>query len=134
MTPASAAPAPDAAPRRGLRVLVTGGRGYDDAVAVWEALDALHRAEGIALVIHGAAKGADRLGALWAKGRGVPDDPHPAAWRRPDGTTDKGAGLRRNLEMLDLAPDAVVAFPGGTGTGHCVDNARRRGLRVILAG
>lgn len=53
------------------------------------------------------------------------------------------AGTLRNLEMLDLGPTAVLAFPGSrglwhngrlTGTGHCVHHAKARGIPVMVRG
>jgi predicted Rossmann-fold nucleotide-binding protein len=41
------------------------------------------------------------------------------------------AGAMRNENMLLLAPDLVVAFPGGPGTAHMVRIAKRNKIRVI---
>lgn len=105
-------PAPRPVPATDLRVLVCGGRGYADAGAVDAVLGKLHRLRGIALVIHGAAKGADTLAHQWAVTAGVAVEAYPAVTAH-----GLAAGMHRNHTMLrEAAPDLVVAFPGGVGT------------------
>ncbi len=112
---------------RPMRVLVCGGRDFSDRVRLFNALDRIHRKRGVAVIIDGAARGADSLGARWAIERGVASERHPADWAR----FGKSAGYRRNEAMLDEgAPDLVVAFPGGRGTAHMVELARSKGFVV----
>lgn len=42
------------------------------------------------------------------------------------------AYLERNLAMLDREPAVVLAFPGGSGTGHTVAHARQRRIPVVV--
>lgn len=45
------------------------------------------------------------------------------------------AGYLRNLAMLQLEPDLVIAFTNGSpGTQHTIDEARRRGIPVEIHG
>jgi len=126
------------------RVLVCGGRDYNDAKWVYSVLDQAHEANPIVAVISGMARGADSIGAAWANDRHIPVDPYPAAWEdlshpdalirtRADGKKyDARAGHRRNQKMLDQGrPDVVIAFPGGGGTDDMVRRARRAGVLVI---
>jgi YspA, cpYpsA-related SLOG family len=111
-----------------LRFIICGGRGYADARSLFKALDVLHAKVGVSLLIHGDAKGADRLAEQWAKKRGVPYRAFPAYWKR-DG--ERRAGPLRNQRMLDEGKaEGVVAFPGGTGTADMVARALRAGLEV----
>lgn len=113
----------------GLRVLACGGRDYTDRERVYQVLDQVHAKRGIALLIHGAARGADNLAGDWAKARGVEAAPYPADWTR-DG---RAAGPIRNQRMLDEGkPGGVVAFPGGTGTAHMIRISREAGLGVMV--
>jgi len=107
-------------------ILICGGRDFDDVALLTGRLDAIHlEGDGI---IHGAARGADRLADEWAKDRGVPVRSFPADWKKHG----KGAGPIRNQQMLDEGkPDLVVAFPGGTGAADMVRRARKAGIRVI---
>ena len=111
------------------RILVCGGREYDDRDFVYRILDAVHRKQPISEIIHGACHkgGADILAEDWAKSRQVNYRGIPAKW----GKLGKRAGRIRNKEMLDAAsPSGVVAFPGGDGTADMVKQARDRGISV----
>jgi len=84
-------------------------------------------------IIHGAARGADVLSGKQAKAFGWWVKEYPADWNRHG----KGAGLIRNLHMLDqLDPkhDLVIAFWDGTsrGTKHTIDNATKRKIPVWI--
>lgn len=126
-----------------MRIAVTGGRDYCDAARVAEALDAIHEATPLDILIHGDARGADTLAADWARRRGVPLDPYPARWddldalgarirRGPHGFYNSAAGHQRNVRMLMLGvPHLVAVFPGGKGTAHCRGQALRLGIAVM---
>lgn len=110
-----------------LRILVCGGRDYADHNAVTSVLNVLHAERGIAVLIHGAAPGADDLAGEWAHEHGVPVLPFPANWRG----YGKGAGPIRNRQMLEEGrPDGVVAFPGGTGTANMIRQSEAAGVTV----
>jgi hypothetical protein len=110
-----------------MKLLVCGGRDYADASALNDALDAIHREKNITQLIHGAARGADSLAAVWARSEGIPAIAFPADWARHG----KAAGFRRNEAMLRQgSPDLVVAFPGGKGTAHMVRLAKAAGIPV----
>ena len=110
-----------------MRVVVTGGRKYQDRKHVYRLLDAYHEARPVTLLIHGAARGADRLADDWALTRGVRIKYYGADRE----THGKAAGHIRNREMLvDGKPDCVIAFPGGTGTANMVSQARSAGVPV----
>jgi hypothetical protein len=115
-----------------LRVLVTGGRSYQDRAKVYSILDRALAAGRVGLIIHGAAQGADTLAWDWAEERNVDCLPIPAKWRRFDGTTNRGAGPIRNGLMLRLLkPDLILAFPGGNGTADMKKQARAAGVRMV---
>jgi hypothetical protein len=111
-----------------MRLLVTGGRSFSDREFLFATLDALHAQHHFTLLIHGDAKGTDRLAGEWAAERGVAVSARPADWRR----YGRGAGMVRNRQMLDEKPDLVVAFPGGPGTKNMAEIARRAGVRVMV--
>lgn len=112
----------------GLRVLVCGGRNYDDLGAVWGQLDAWHALQGpIAVVIHGGARGADMLGEKWAISNNVRHMSFKPDWDQ----FGPAAGPIRNKRMLDEGkPDLVLAFPGGRGTADMVWQSKERGVKV----
>ena len=49
-----------------MRVLVCGGRSYNDYSIVAQILDDFHRKDNITLIIHGACTGADTMAEQWA--------------------------------------------------------------------
>jgi hypothetical protein len=90
-------------------------------------LTAVHAESPIGLVIHGAARGADRMAGEWAATAGVPVAEFPADWRR----YRRGAGPVRNRQMLvEGRPDLVLAFPGKSGTENMVRQATAAGVPV----
>jgi UDP-N-acetylmuramoylalanine-D-glutamate ligase len=109
-----------------LKVLVCGGRGYDDRARLYRLLD--FNREKITCIVHGGASGADALAHWWANEREVPVEVYEADWKKHG----RSAGPKRNIQMLQTAkPDLVVAFPGGPGTAHMVKIARAAKVRVI---
>jgi Protein of unknown function (DUF2493). len=109
-----------------MNILVCGGRNYADYAKVVACLDAI---SGVTMVIQGGAHGADALAKRWASERNIHCAEVPAIWR-PHGVLDRTAGPKRNRAMLLLRPDAVVAFPGGSGTADMIAASREAGLRV----
>lgn len=113
------------------RVLVCGGRNFHDQTNVYEWLDCLHMQTPIGLIIHGDAKGADRLGGQWAESRGIDVEVYPANWR----LFGRRAGYIRNQQMLrEGKPDQVMAFPGGVGTKMMRELAAEANVPVINHG
>lgn len=109
------------------RILVCGGRDFDNYPLASCALNLLRTKHPIAVIIHGAARGADTLAARWAMQHGIKAEPYPADWD----THGKGAGHIRNAIMLAQGkPHAVVAFPGGTGTKDMLIRALAAGLPI----
>ena len=107
-----------------MKVLVCGGRDYNDYQKVRETLDGF----GVSAIIQGGARGADSLGGTYANQRGISCRVFKADWDR----YGKSAGFRRNQQMLDEGkPDVVVAFPGGKGTADMVKRAKKAGIKVI---
>lgn len=115
-----------------MRILVCGGRDYDNRSAVALALKEF-RPENVArdvsdaILILGGAPGADRLAEEWADTWGVRKRIFPANWL----AHGKAAGPIRNQRMLDEGkPDLVIAFPGGRGTADMVSRSRKAGIPV----
>ena len=109
-----------------MRLLVSGGREFDDVEFIVTHLTRLHKARSITELVHGAARGVDTICAMWAEEVGVTPIPVPAEWRDDGGRFDRGAGHERNQRMLDeYHPDALFAFPGGGGTADMVERAEK---------
>lgn len=109
------------------KVLVCGGRDFNDTKLLTKSLNQLKRELLIEVVIEGDGRGADRMAGYWARKNKLSNLKFEAKWDK-DG---KAAGFIRNLKMLDEEPDYVIAFEGGKGTQHTIDNALKRGIAVI---
>jgi hypothetical protein len=122
----------------GMRLLVFGGRNFDDWELVFETLDEL----GPYLVIHGgagrlrktpqASRGADVLAGIWCDQNLVPCIEMRAPWIGADLSGTRGAaGPIRNSWMIEYGkPDFAVGFPGGKGTA----DMRRRCIEAGIEG
>jgi YspA, cpYpsA-related SLOG family len=78
-----------------IRVLVCGGRNFENRAMLYATLDRLHAARGFTVVIAGGARGADTLAVEWAKGREVMVEVYMADWdqfRRKAGPIRNGDG------------------------------------------
>ncbi len=109
------------------RVIVCGGRDYADKGKVWDTLSAAWIGDDLDSLAHGGASGADSLAGEWAQSMQIDYRVYPARWT----LEGRSAGPRRNLRMLDdFKPALVIAFPGGRGTAHMVEIARKAGVDV----
>lgn len=124
-----------------MRVLVCGGRNYNDKARIYNVLDALSPEpkdnphpgfwlpKGVTIITGKCSTGADKIAADWAVVNLVPLIEYPVD-HKLDGPWP-GAGPRRNARMLwDGEPDRVIAFPGGRGTADMVRRARAAGVPV----
>lgn len=119
-----------------LRVLVCGGRKYTDYNRVRKVLydfcdehnlaDNEYKMPHGLIIIHGGARGADDLADQWAVVNWIPVEEYKANWE----AHGRAAGPIRNKQMLDKGVDFVIAFPGGRGTEHMKNIARKAGVEV----
>lgn len=120
-----------------MRILVTGGRDYDDQITVGRALQAacLDLIDHLPpwddgsrppTVVHGGARGLDTTAATLAAEAGWNVEAHPADWD----AHGRAAGPIRNQKMADLGADLCIAFPGGRGTADMVRRAEKAGIPV----
>lgn len=110
-----------------MKVLVCGSRGFNDLQLLEGVLDALGPTE----IIHGDARGADRIAGAYAERLGIVCRRFPAAWE----TYGRRAGYVRNQQMLDEGqPDIVIAFWDGKspGTKMMVDLAKKANIRCLV--
>lgn len=83
-------------------------------------------------IVHGGARGADRLAGRIARELGMVEEVHPAQWD----LHGRKAGFIRNQHMVDLGANCCLAFPVGLnqgrsrGTAHAMNAARRAGITV----
>lgn len=112
-----------------MRLAVTGGRDHVPTPAELSVFDVLWAALGALTLVHGDARGVDRLVAAYVA-RTHPSARvmvFPANWQ----THGRSAGHKRNTAMLRSGVEALIAFPGGRGTANCVQQAQRLGYIAI---
>lgn len=111
-----------------MRILVCGGRDYNDINKMSSVLTEINEEQGIDIIISGGAKGADTLAEGFAFRHGIDYIQYPADWNM----YGKSAGYIRNKQMLELGkPDLIIAFPGGKGTANMVKLGKDAGIRVL---
>ena len=124
-----------------LRIIVAGSRDFNNFELLWKSVEKIQRdivAENFrdlsrVCIVSGTARGADRLGELYAERTGLYTYKFPADW---DGL-GKRAGYVRNAEMAKFAVEdgsygVLIAFWDGKskGTKHMIDLANRYKLEI----
>lgn len=107
-----------------MRVLVCGSRSFGEKDTHARQMDQVLRdLPPDATIVHGDARGADRMAGTWARENGRHEERHPANWEKHG----KAAGPIRNSEMLRADLDRVIAFWDGKskGTKDMIDKAKR---------
>ena len=114
-----------------MNVAIVGSRTWTDAAAIHRVIDRLVEEHAGLTIVSGAASGADRIAAAYARLKAVPVIEHPADWKRHGRT----AGAIRNHAIVADA-DIVIAFWDGVspGTRITLDLARRKGIAARIVG
>jgi len=112
-----------------MKVIICGGRNWDDDKPIRRELLNL---PSDTLVIQGEAYGADTIAKNIALEIGLEVVGWPAAWHK----YGKSAGMKRNLRMLDMKPDLVLAFhrdiKNSKGTKNMVNIAKKENIEVRI--
>ncbi len=72
--------------------------------------------------------GAERIAALWAAERGVPQVPFAPDFSKH---SRAAAPFKRNDKVLATLPRGIIIFPGGGIQDNLFDKARAAGIAVI---
>lgn len=97
-----------------MKLLVCGGRDFENKPGLYAALDAVHRKRPVTLLIHGGAVGAELLAVFWAKERGIP-------FKMVQGDWDELS-----------KPDGAVAFVNATSGTDMVDRLDAAGIQTWI--
>lgn len=115
------------------RIIVAGGRDFDNYILLSETLDAVLERCTVSKVqiVSGCCRGTDTLGERYAKEHGIPVVRFPADWP----AYGKAAGPIRNRKMAEYAAECdgmLVAFWDGKsrGTASMVRLAEKYGLQI----
>ena len=113
------------------RILICGDRDWKSLDLIKKVLSE-HLRPGVDIIIHGDARGADRIGAEAAKQLGVPKDrvlAFPADWNK----YHKAAGPIRNSQMLAKGkPTLILAFHLDLQTSRGTRDMIIKGLKADL--
>lgn len=111
----------------GTKIAFTSGPDYQDHRRIWAILDKVHAKYPDMFLLHGGnASGGEHIASLWAKARKVAQIAFKPDWNR----YKKAAPFRRNDQMLDTLPKAVIACPGNGINANLVDKARAMGITI----
>lgn len=97
---------------REYKVIIAGSRDFNDYKMLCEEMRKVQEKIIIKEVVCGGAKGADSLGARWAKENNIPIKYFLPDWKN----YGKSAGIIRNHQMGDYA-DYLIAFWDGKSRG-----------------
>lgn len=119
-----------------LRMIIAGGRDFNDYdLLEYNVNEILKKYDNKIRIISGTARGADRLGEVFAQNNRYELSRFPANWD----LYGKSAGYRRNAEMAKFAVEnenigVLIAFWDGTsrGTKHMIDLAKRYNLNIHI--
>ncbi len=117
-----------------LKVAVVGSSNFNESnkEALYEVLD--KNADKIEMIISGGSNiGADSIGRLYAKDRGLPCLILYPNYYPSNGQYDKGASFKRNIEMIKES-DVIVAVWDGVsrGTGHFLEMAKKSNKKIKI--
>ena len=113
-----------------MRVLVCGGRYYEDTDAVHQELIRFHWRIPINVIIHGGVSGAGVAAEAWARRNRVDVVRYPPNW---EGLGKRAERLRNDFMLADSHPDVVIVFPGGRDTAVLAAKAMAAGIQVLDA-
>jgi hypothetical protein len=116
-----------------MKVAIIGSRGYSDFHTVVEFLSGLKQHYGNDLeIISGGAEGPDKVAELWCKSNDVKITVIPADFENGG----KGAGIKRNTQIIDSADQAMAFWDGessGTLDGIVKAKKTKKPIQVSLA-
>ena len=79
------------------------------------------------VIVTGSATGADTCARTYAYNKGNQIIDIPALWNRHG----KSAGFIRNAVIAELPLRLLIAFPGGNGTKHMIECAKKKGIEIL---
>jgi len=113
------------------KIIIAGGRNFTDEALLEKAVKYYVSEWNLqeAIIISGAARGADTLGEKLANKYELKVEKYPADWE----THGRSAGYKRNSEMAE-AGTHLIAFwdTASRGTKHMIDTAKKAGLITAI--
>ena len=113
-----------------MKIIIAGSRNFTNYKKLSEACDHFLQNQTTIEIVSGAHyKGADKLGELYAKGKGYKITQFSADWNK----FGRASGPKRNKEMAHYAV-ALIAFWDGKskGTKHMIAHAKSNHLKIEI--
>lgn len=112
-----------------MKLIIAGTRTFNNFDLLSNELHNICIKHQITEIVSGCAKGADRLGELWAHTQGIKIKQFHANWQ----LYGKLAGPKRNKQMSEYA-DALIAFWDGksSGTKNMIELAKKLKLQITI--
>lgn len=112
-----------------MRLILAGGRHFDDSRMVSDALSALNRIRPFAVLIHGGCPGIGIPAEAWGRRHGI----HIVRYPPPRAGSRVDNERRDEFMISDGRPDLLLAFPGGRRTQRLCSLAAQAGVERIEA-
>ena len=110
----------------GVKIAFSGGDTSEHRL-IWDRLNLVLAKHPDMVLLHGGSpKGAEKIAALWASQRKVPQVAFKPDWA----AHGKAAPFKRNDLMLEALPIGVILFPGTGIQENLSDKARKLGIPV----
>lgn len=108
-----------------MKLIIAGGRDFTNTNMIIKYMRALATAKLIDTadlsIVSGMAGGADTCGIQISERAQLVLHEFPAKWQRADGSTDRGAGYKRNTEMAAFGDVLLACWDGQSkGTLHMI--------------
>lgn len=110
-----------------MKVIIAGSRTFDNYHLLQSECDKILQGEDQVEIVSGGARGADKMGEVYAKSKGYSLKIFPADWNQ----FGKSAGYIRNKQMAEYS-DCLIAFWDGIsrGTSNMIQLAKENNLSV----
>ena len=112
-----------------MRLLICGGRHFDDAARIEIELSLLHAISPVSVIIHGGLPGIGVASEVWARKNNVHVIRYPANFS----LGKSGDSTRDEFMLADSRADTLLIFPGGRRTAELLREASRELLRIVFA-
>lgn len=113
---------------------ITGGRDWSHVTELRDWLDKFHAKFPITKLIHGGARGADKICGQWALDNNIEVVEMKADWNKHG----RAAGPLRNRDMLayarEIGGSTLLAFPcvGSKGTFDMINICEKSGFKIYI--
>lgn len=116
------------------KLLIAGSRTLPITVdRIYEDLHTLNLPTATAIISGMTTRGPDKTAVAFTTATGLQLLERPAKWKREDGTTNRGAGYKRNAEMAVEADGALIYWDGiSKDTKHMIDCMEKKHKPVWL--